>query len=1151
MAPLVLIAIGLAWHNLREQGEWQLRQADSLARSVSTAMDHLVAERLRALDMLASSSLADDSANWQQLYDHALNFVSSFDSHVVFADVQSRMLFNTRQPFGSPLPSLPSSNGRSAVPNALQTGRPQVGDIVIGPVANVPLVALAAPVVREGKPIGLMLSTMEARWLQERMEQFALPEGWSIAVQDSTGADIGRRSPPGFDSARDVDADHRIVVKSAVSPWTVLLEIPRAIDSAGRRGALILLATAITLAILLGGFGGFWTSRRIRAQVASLGETDAIPSAATGITEIDAARRRIAEASAQLEASNRQLRLWGESFRNVEVGLAISDARTNVLVSVNSAFARHRGYEEGELTGQDAWILFPDDLREGIRARGAMQDLVSHMVFESEHQRKDGTRFPVLIDLTVVRDSDGVPVNRLAMVLDVSDRKRAELDMVTRQAAELQQQRRARIAALNLMDDAQAAMRGAEAAADELRKLTQAVEQSVESIEITDLKAKITYVNEAFVRQSGYSREEIIGKNPRFLQSGNTPRENYKALWTALRQGRAWKGELYNRRKDGSEYVEFATITPIRRSDGQVTHYVAVKDDITERKRMGAELDNYRHHLEQLVADRTTELELARATAESANRAKSTFLANMSHEIRTPMNAILGFTQILRRDAVSSIDADRLDKIESSARHLLSVINDILDLSKIEAGKIELESSDFALEAVLDHVAALIGEGAAAKGLTVRIDGDHVPHWLRGDLTRLRQALLNLAGNAVKFTNKGSISLNARLLESRSNRCRIRFEVDDTGIGVDPATMPQLFNAFQQADASTTRKYGGTGLGLSITREIARLMGGEAGVESTPGHGSRFWFTAWLRVGVPVRSVVASSAVTAADLRLRHAGSRVLLVEDHALNREVAADLLQSAGLTVETAENGRAAVAKVRDGAYAVILMDMLMPEMDGLEATRAIRQLPEGRAVPIIAMTANAFDEDREACKAAGMNDFIAKPVSLQSLYGTIDKVLSASSVDTGRHAMAAEAPAPRTEPEHHQVPARTMARLSAEAGLDLGKGLAVLNGRQDRLIGLLRMMATTHRSDMQNVQDSLERGAHDDARAVVHTLRGVAAMLGANKLFSALGAVDLRLREQPGIAAGDMAELIAAANLELERLLDIVGTAEDLHPGSVNAA
>jgi PAS domain S-box-containing protein len=345
---------------------------------------------------------------------------------------------------------------------------------------------------------------------------------------------------------------------------------------------------------------------------------------------------------------------------------------------------------------------------------------------------------------------------------------------------------------------------------DRLRKLAQAVEQSPESIVITDPNCTIEYVNKAFTRATGYTQDEVIGQNPRILHSGKTPSQTFEALWYALTQGKSWKGEFINRRKDGSEYVEFAIISPLYGPDGRNTHYVAVKEDITEKKHLATELDRHRHHLEELVASRTAELEKARVAADAASQAKSAFLANMSHEIRTPMNAIIGLTYLLRRDNLSPEQNERLHKISTAAAHLLSVINDILDLSKIEAGRMELEHSDFSMEAVLDHIQSLVAEQARAKGLTIEVDGGDVPRQLHGDLTRLRQAMLNFAGNAIKFTERGTIWLRAKLLEDADEGLLVRFEVQDTGIGIAEDKLFTLFEAFTQADVSTTRKYGGT-----------------------------------------------------------------------------------------------------------------------------------------------------------------------------------------------------------------------------------------------------------------------------------------------------------------------------------------------------
>ena len=423
--------------------------------------------------------------------------------------------------------------------------------------------------------------------------------------------------------------------------------------------------------------------------------------------------------------------------------------------------------------------------------------------------------------------------------------------------------------------------------------------------------------------------------------------------------------------------------------------------------------------LEELARNVSFGIESLRArtqrdAAEGANRAKSAFLANMSHEIRTPMNAIIGLNYLMRRSGVTPEQAQRLDKIDAASHHLLSIINDILDLSKIEAERVQLESTHFHLSAILDGVQSIIAESARDKGLDVEVDGDAVPLWLCGDPTRLRQALLNYASNAVKFTATGRITLRAKLLEDTDGELLVRFSVEDTGIGIAPEQARRLFQAFEQADDSTTRQYGGTGLGLAITRRLAGLMGGEVGVDSTPGVGSSFWFTARLQRGRGVMPVDTGDRPTASvETRLmqRHRGARILLAEDHEINREVALALLHAVDLLVDVAVDGREALEKAKAVPYDLVLMDMQMPGLDGLEATKAIRELPGWQATPIVALTANAFDGDRQACKAAGMNDFIAKPMDASALYEVLLRWLTARAATSphGHRPVGAEADVP----------------------------------------------------------------------------------------------------------------------------------------------
>ncbi|NTV70209.1 MAG: PAS domain S-box protein [Azonexaceae bacterium] len=645
-------------------------------------------------------------------------------------------------------------------------------------------------------------------------------------------------------------------------------------------------------------------------------------------------------------------------FDHSIVGLAITSLEKG-WIEVNDALCQTLGYTRDELTRM-TWteLTYPDDLAPDLAQFNRMlAGEINSYAMDKRFIHKNGHLVYTRLAVSHVRKPEGSLDYVVAMVEDISDRKRSELALESSE-----------------------------------KQLRFVLEGSELGFWDWDIAAGKVDRNERWAVMLGYTHSEIQHTVMQWTDFIHP--EDRERAWDSIKaviEGRSNMHRLEYRmlHKDGSiRWILDQASVMQRDADGRPVRMCGTHTDITARKQDELELLQHRHHLQQLVEVQTRELRIAKEAAETANVAKSAFLANMSHEIRTPLNAITGMTHILRRGSLTPEQADRIDKIENAGSHLLRIINDVLDLSKIEAGKFALEDAPVHLEAMLDNVAFLLGQKARDKGLRFNIETASITHHLHGDATRLQQALLNYVANAIKFTERGHITLRVKEEAQADKTTTLRFEVEDTGIGIAPEALPKLFSAFEQADNSTTRKYGGTGLGLAITRKIAEVMGGTAGVTSTPNQGSTFWFTVVLKKGPHSAEEAAKARLEAAEQAIQrdHVGKRILLAEDEPINREIAQALLEDVGLQIDLAENGREAVEKARTGNYDVILMDMRMPVLDGLYAAREIRQLLGHQTPPILAMTANAFAEDKDQCFEAGMDDFISKPVMPEVLYETL---------------------------------------------------------------------------------------------------------------------------------------------------------------------
>ena len=650
--------------------------------------------------------------------------------------------------------------------------------------------------------------------------------------------------------------------------------------------------------------------------------------------DVKEANRQIKQTEAALRQSHNQ---FSSIFAIAPYGMALLSPEGRWLL-VNPALCETLGYSEQEfyaMSFQD--ITYPDDLdADLVYVEQLLSGQIDTCQFEKRYFHKNGEVRWVLLAVSVLRDDQNAPIHFIAHIKDITDRKLAQDQLM--------------------------------ASEREFRLLAETMPQIVW---ITRADGWNVYFNHQWVDYTGLTLEESYGHGWQLPFHPDDRMRAWDAWQHAVNTVGTYSLEARLRRADGEYRWWLVRGTPMLNDKGEVEQWFGTCTDIQQIKQ-------------------AEEHEAAKLVAERASLAKSEFLAHMSHEIRTPMNAIIGFTRSLLRNETSPKQVERLKKIDEASNYLLHIINDILDMSKIEAGKMTLSPVNFSLNHLLSAVVSQISYVAEAKGIGLETDlSPLLPDLLYGDSLRISQCLINYAANAVKFTRTGTVTFRTALIEDDTPGLLIRFSVEDTGIGIAPEAVERLFNSFEQADKTITRQFGGTGLGLVLTKQLAEMMGGTVGVDSTPGKGSRFWFTARLSPAVGVESdETKPEAVDNAEERLSrsYANARLLAVEDMALNREILADMLEDAGLKADFAENGEVAVTMAAATRYDVILMDMQMPIMDGLSATKIIRTFPGYDRTPIVALTANAFSDDRQACLDAGMNDLLSKPFMPEELYQTL---------------------------------------------------------------------------------------------------------------------------------------------------------------------
>jgi hemerythrin-like metal-binding protein/PAS domain S-box-containing protein len=793
-------------------------------------------------------------------------------------------------------------------------------------------------------------------------------------------------------------------------------------------------------------------------------------------------------AQPKLREEQKRFAQYKTIFNNAMVGIVYLKHRR--VVSCNRRFEEIFGYGPGELIGASSARFYKSHEsfeligREAYRALGGNRNYGTETIFK----RKDGSPFPGALNGCVI-DPDQPHEGSIWIYADISERYNAE---------------------------------------QKANKLLQAVEQSPLSIIITNREGIIEYVNPRFSTITGYSFDEVIGQHPRLLKADESAADIYNELWATILAGHEWRGEKRSRRKNGDLFWEETTIGPVFDAKGNTSHFVAIMEDITVRKAIKQQLEDQRENLEALVSQRTGELSAALDAARQADQSKDAFLANMSHELRTPLNAVIGMANLARGMSKETLQQNYLDKIITSGKHLNRIINDLLDLSKIVAGHLEFEHIDFRLSELISRCNSIMAHRAASKGLKLSDWIDPVvPDSLLGDPARIEQILLNLISNAIKFTERGGIKVHVKLITCNAERLCLEFSVEDSGIGMRTEDMAHLFEPFTQADASTSRKYGGTGLGLAISRRLARMMGGDISIASQVGVGTIFNVTLWLAEGKTqdLQAIdTMNKLATTEALPDAYENARLLVVEDQPLNREIVEALLAAVGITPTMAENGQAAIDILNvsgPDAFDLVLMDVQMPVMDGLTATRILRGTPAFGKLPIIGLTAHTMEHEKKISAEAGMNDHIGKPFDNPGFYRTLARWMPVVK----QKAASRAAPAAIRE-----APAAAEDNLNSLSGIDTVNALARFKGKEDRYRFWLTDFISTANKIPDEIRGEIANHHLDLAEKLAHSFKGRVGMLGMTDIHALVSTLEQRLRDGSATA-----ELVDALEQSIEQMRD----------------